>query len=150
MVWAGFTYDHKIALEVIDGNMTAVKYRDDILRDVILPFKQQHPVENFILVDDNVTSHRARIIQAYKNTTNIVTEDWPARSPDLNVTEHVWDMLQRAVRDRQPPPNNVAELTRAVQEEWNNLDQQKLRRLVRSVPRRCREVIQARGGYTHY
>nr|KAG5690334.1 hypothetical protein BaRGS_027631 [Batillaria attramentaria] len=64
MVWAGFTYDHKIALEVIDGNMTAVKYRDDILRDVILPFKQQHPVENFILVDDNATSHRARIVQA--------------------------------------------------------------------------------------
>nr|KAG5711052.1 hypothetical protein BaRGS_013786 [Batillaria attramentaria] len=59
MVWAGFTYDHKIALEVIDGNMTAVKYRDDILREVILPFKQQHPVENFILVDDNATSHRA-------------------------------------------------------------------------------------------
>nr|KAG5689122.1 hypothetical protein BaRGS_013883 [Batillaria attramentaria] len=49
MVWAGFIYDHKIVLEVIDGNMTAVKYRDDILRDVILPFKQQHPVENFIL-----------------------------------------------------------------------------------------------------
>nr|KAG5698193.1 hypothetical protein BaRGS_030556 [Batillaria attramentaria] len=75
MVWAGFTYDHKIALEAIGGNMTAVKYRDDILRDVILPFKQQHPVENFILVDDNATSHRGRIVQAYKNTTNIVTED---------------------------------------------------------------------------
>nr|KAG5689289.1 hypothetical protein BaRGS_033081 [Batillaria attramentaria]KAG5700507.1 hypothetical protein BaRGS_013994 [Batillaria attramentaria] len=49
MVWARFTYDRKIALEVIDGNMTAVKYRDDILRDVILPFKQQHPVENLVL-----------------------------------------------------------------------------------------------------
>nr|KAG5710364.1 hypothetical protein BaRGS_009080 [Batillaria attramentaria]KAG5711194.1 hypothetical protein BaRGS_004838 [Batillaria attramentaria] len=61
MVWAGFTYDRKIALEVIDGNMTVVKYRDDILCDVILPFKQQHPVENFILVDDNATSHRARL-----------------------------------------------------------------------------------------
>ena len=35
MVWAGFTYNHKIALKVIEGNMNAVKYRDEILRDVI-------------------------------------------------------------------------------------------------------------------
>ena len=42
------------------------------------------------------------------------------------------------------------ELADAVHEEWTRLDQNKLRRLVRSVPNRCREVIQARGGYTHY
>ena len=36
MVWAGFTYDYKITLEVIEGNMTAAKYRDEILCDVIL------------------------------------------------------------------------------------------------------------------
>ena len=38
VVGAGFTYDYKIALEVIEGNITAAKYRGDILRDVILPF----------------------------------------------------------------------------------------------------------------
>ena len=66
MVWAGFAHDHKIPLEFIEGNMTAAKYSDKILRDVILPFQQAHPAENFILVDDNATSHRARVVTVYK------------------------------------------------------------------------------------
>ena len=79
MVWAGFTYNHKIALKVIGGNMNAVKYRDEILRDVIMPFQQAHPEENFILVDDNATSHRARIVTAYKQVNNTITEEWPTK-----------------------------------------------------------------------
>ena len=59
-------------------------------------------------------------------------------------------MLQRDVSARQPIPNGLVEFSVAVQEKWNNLDQKKLRRLIHSVPNRFREVIQARGGYTHW
>ena len=34
VVWAGFTYDIKIALAVSEGNTPAAKYRDEILLDV--------------------------------------------------------------------------------------------------------------------
>ena len=88
MGWTGFTYDHKIALKVIEGNMNAAKYREEILRDVIVPIQEAHLAENFILLDDNTTSHRARIVTAYKQVNNITTVDWPARYPDLNVIEH--------------------------------------------------------------
>ena len=86
-----------------------------------MPFQQAHPAENFILVDDNATSHRARVVTVYKQANNIITEDWPARSLHLNVTEYAWDMLQRADNARQPAPNSLAELYVAVQQEWNNL-----------------------------
>ena len=101
-------------------------------------------------MDNIARSHRARVVTAYKQAKNIITEDRPVRSPDLNVVENALDMLQRAVDARQPAPNSQAEVSVAVQEEWNNLDQNRLRRLVRSVPNRCHEVIQAWRGYTHY
>ena len=78
------------------------------LRDVILLFQQAHPAENFLLVDDNATSHRARVVIAFKQANNIITEDWPMRSPDPNVTEHAWDVPHRAVSVGQPAPDSLA------------------------------------------
>ena len=112
-------------MTVIESKVTVAKYRDEFLRDIILPFEHAHSAENSIIVNDNATSHRARVITAYKQANNIITEDWLARSPDLNVIEHSWDMFQRVVNARQPSPNSLAELSVAVQEEWNNLDQKK-------------------------
>ena len=124
-------------LVVIEGNMTTAKYRYKILNDIILPFQHAHPTENFILVDDNATSYRTRVVTAYKQANNIITEDWPARSPDRSVIEHAWDASEGCLRAT-TSPKYLAELSVAVQEEWNNLDQNKLRRPVRKVPNRCR------------
>ena len=100
------------------------------------------PAKNFILEDDNATSYHGRIVTAYKQANSIIIEEGPARSPDVNVTEHAWDLLQRAVDARLSAPNRLAELSGAVQEEWKNLHQNEPRRLGRIVPNRCREVIQ--------
>ena len=101
-------------MTVIESKVTVAKYRDEFLRDIILPFEHAHPAENFILVDDNSTSHCARVVTAYKQANNVIIEDWPARFPDLNVTEHTWGMLRRAVNEQLPVPNGLAELSLAV------------------------------------
>ena len=51
----------------------------------IVSFQQAHPAENYILMDDDVTSHRARVVTAYKQANNVITEDWPVRFPDLHM-----------------------------------------------------------------
>lgn len=128
----------KIAVEVIEGKHDIVaKYKNEILRDVILPSKQAHPAANFILVGANAMNHRARVATAYKQTNNIIAEDWPARSPHLSVIEYAWDMLQRATTSSKQPvrcyPRRVQQLgpeqaeaagaERSKQVPWDGLSQ---------------------------
>ena len=76
--------------------------------------------------------------------------EWPARSPDLNPIEHAWDMLQTAVSPRPVQPASVQELRQALLEEWDQIPQYKIRRLINSMRRRCQAVIEARGHHTRY
>jgi transposase len=73
---------------------------------------------------------------------------WPAKRPDLNPIENVWDLLDQRVRTRAIPPRNVWELAGALVEEWGNISQQELANLVQSMRRRFTEVLNAAGGHT--
>ena len=54
------------------------------------------------------------------------------------------------ISSRQVQPATVRELREALIEEWAQLPQHKLRRLIRSMRRRCQAVINAHGHHTHY
>ncbi|GFW94952.1 uncharacterized protein TNCV_1464502 [Trichonephila clavipes] len=58
---------------------------------------------------------------------------WPARSPDLNPIENVWDALGRQVAGRNYPPTNKNTLIRVLTEEWDKLPQQLLDNVVQSL-----------------
>jgi hypothetical protein len=60
--------------------------------------------ENFLFMHDNARPHIARIVTTYLDTVEIPPLEWPARSPDMNPIEHVWDTLGRTVKKRQPLP----------------------------------------------
>jgi hypothetical protein len=48
---------------------------------------------------------------------------WPARSPDLNLIENVWNMMGRRVRAFQPPPATLVEFGEQIIAIWDNLNQ---------------------------
>ena len=94
---AGINAQEKTDLHIIDnGTLTALRYVNEILDVYVRPYAGAVG-ENFILMDDNVHAHRARITDQYLEEATIVRMEWPARSPDLNPIEHAWDMLQTAV-----------------------------------------------------
>ncbi|GFW84665.1 transposable element Tcb1 transposase [Trichonephila clavipes] len=67
--------------------------------------------------------------------------DWPAYSPYLNPIEHEWDMLGGRIAARQPPPNCLPELRRALLDEWCNIPQNQIDNLILSMPRCCKACI---------
>ncbi|GFU75581.1 carcinine transporter [Trichonephila clavipes] len=54
----------------------------------------------------------------------------------MNPIEHVWDALGRRVAGRQPPPQTLHELERALLEEWDRIPQLVINSLIDSMPQR--------------
>ena len=95
MVWGGIAHGIKSQLIIVAGSMTAVRYRDEILRPVAVPLVQQRTL---ILQQDNARPHVAQVCQDFLANNNIAPLAWPPYSPDLTPIEHMWDELDRRVR----------------------------------------------------
>lgn len=149
MVWGGICVDNRTDLVVIPGTLNANRYVDLVLGEHVVPAAFGIG-PNFVLMQDNARPHTAGTTMDFLQELRIQTMVWPALSPDLNPIEHVWDILGRRVRGRQHAPQTIQQLTQALIEEWNAIPQEDIRRLVRSMPRRCQDVIRAGGGHTRY
>ena len=101
MVWGGVSQHHRTELVVIAGNLNTVSYREDILLPHVVPFLQTHP--DITLQHDNASSNTARSVHDFLQDRNVSVSQWPAKSLDPNLIEHVWDLLDRMVRLRAIP-----------------------------------------------
>ena len=147
MVWGGIMGRRKTNLIVVQGNLKAQGYINQILQLEAVPFLQRHgPV---ILTHDNARPHVARICRQFLNRNNVNVLPWPAVSPDMNPTEHIRDYLGRKVRDR-GNVHNLRDLKNALIQEWNNIPNVVIRRYVRSMRGRLAACINSRGGHTRY
>ena len=150
-VWGCFSFDCKLDLYVLDGNLTGQKYRENVLAPRVVPHFDNHALaDRPIFMDENARPHRARIVQHILQQEAVQTIPWPAMSPDMNPIEHVWDLIGRKINQRNPKCQNIDELRTAILQEWQQFPQERLRCLVRSMTRRVTELHNKRGGYTRY
>ena len=116
LVWAGIYFDGRTDLCVMmNGSVNHLRYRDEILVPFVVPYAGAIGQE-FILMDNNETASRARIVTTYLEDQGIERMDRPAKSPDMNPIEHAWDMLQRRVSARSRQTSTRQELDDALRE----------------------------------
>ncbi len=134
MVWAGVCYGKRTQVHFIDGILNAQRYRDEILRPVVVSFIHDH---HLMLQHDNARPHVARISTQFLEAENIPVLAWPAYSLDMSPIEHVWDALDRRIRQCVPVPANIQQLRTAIEEEWTNIPQATINNLINSMQRKC-------------
>ncbi|GFU66083.1 transposable element Tcb2 transposase [Trichonephila clavipes] len=104
----------------------------------------------FLFMDDNAPCHRTVAVEQLLEREDIERMDWPARSPDLNPIEHVWDFLGRRLAARTLPPVTIRKLRLALQDEWAAMPQQLIDTLILSMGRRCETCLAVRGDHIPY
>ncbi|GFV67612.1 transposable element Tc3 transposase [Trichonephila clavipes] len=150
MVWASIMINGRKRLHVVaNGTMTGQRYIDEVLLPHV-PLFRGAVGDKFVFMDDNATCHRTLAVQDCLDSEGIQRLVWPARSPDLNPIENVWDALGRQVAGRNYPPTNKNTLIRALTEEWDKLPQQLLDNVVQSMARRVECCITPHGGHIPY
>ena len=145
MIWGGITAQHRTNVIIVEGNLTGVRYHDEIMEPVVVPFLRQHG-PHLTFQQDNARPHNARVVQQFMNENEIEVLPWPANSPDLNPIEHVWDEMERRLRRLPQQPSNLQELAGDLVNIWNDIPQNFHANVVASMRRRCTAVINAEGG----
>ncbi|GFV29694.1 transposable element Tcb2 transposase [Trichonephila clavipes] len=146
MVWVGIMINGRTRLHVVaNGTMTGQRYIDEVLLPHFRLFRGAVG-DKFVFMDDNATCHRTLAVQDCLDSEGVQRLVWPARSPDLNPIENVWDALGRQVAGRNYPPTNKNTLT----EEWDKLPQQLLDNVVQSMVRLVECCITLHGGHIPY
>ncbi|GFV18772.1 transposable element Tcb1 transposase [Trichonephila clavipes] len=129
--------------------MTGHIYWDVILEPHVHLFRGAMGAE-LLFMDDNARSPHENIEDDCLQSEDINRMDWPAYSPDLNPIEHAWDMLDRLIAARQPPPTCLPEFRRALLDQWCNILQDQIDNLILSMPRLCKACIASPERHTPY
>ena len=122
-------------LTLVEGNMNTEKYIS-VLDDNLWPVIARHFSNRLcISQEDNAPCHDSVRANLWKEENNINTLPWPAQSPDLNIIENVWKMLNIQVQQRVSEIRNAQDLKRIVSDIWSSLPLHYVRSLYASLSR---------------
>jgi DDE superfamily endonuclease len=151
MMWGCFSWWGVGPLIVVEGTLNKDAYVNLMSKHLVPHLKQvDGKCSGVVFQEDNAPCHTSGYATWWRQTHGINRMPWPAQSPDLNPIEHLWDHLDRQVRKRTPLPASLPALAAALQEEWDRIPLDVLRKLIGSMPSRVAAVIEAKGGHTPY
>ena len=147
LVWGRIMGGNKTRSIVINGNINAQTYINDVLPVEALPFIQFHGL-NVAFMHDNTRPHSSAITRHSFSTNAVNVLDWSANSPVLNPIEQVWDELGRRVRINHA--HTVNDFAAALQAKWAILPAPFIQRYVNSMHRRITACTEKNGGHMRY
>ena len=151
MIWGCMTWTGVGNITSIEGTMDSETSRDILKAELLDTYKwQELDPEEYVFQQDNDSKHSSYLLQDWFAEQEFEVMDWPAQSPDLNPIEHLWDEVERQLRNSGEKPTSREDLYKKLLAVWDKIDVETVRKLVRTMPQQVADVIKAKGGYTRW
>jgi hypothetical protein len=163
MVWCAISYCGRSSIHLFpqDEKVDQVAYRD-CLEKALLPsisdreylFPNGEP-DSWVFMQDGAGPHRAKgtvewLAEHLPANASLNDGDrWPARSPDMNPIEELWNFFQNRVVEHLPQTFEEFEEI-LVDSWWHDISQEYIQKLYDSMPRRIEMLISVDGKPTKY
>lgn len=147
MIWGAISVHGPGPLVFLEGTVNGLKYAN-IAEKTIIPYLFELMGESgkpFVFVDDNAPAHNSRVASEIFEKYDARRIYWPASSPDLNPIENLWAWMKRKLWDSDQQYKSVEDMKAAITRIWAEITPEYCRELIYSVPKRCIEVIKAKG-----
>jgi hypothetical protein len=106
---------------------------------------------------DNAPIHTCEEVLTWLEDEGIDRIEWPPNSPDLSPIEHVWRILKDRLNKNCPWLRVMGKskaayraFIQAIVTEWEDIDQDLIDNLIKSMDSRVNTVLEAKGWHTRY
>jgi hypothetical protein len=128
--------------------ITKESYSEHIVPPTI-NYVHTHPWLSF--QQDGGPGHNAEFTLEVLQANGIIPVYWPPFSLDLSPIEAIWNRMKDILQALDPEVHrNHRRLRAAVIEAWNSITDEEIRDTIHTMPQRCRDCINAHGGYTKW
>lgn len=148
MVWGAMAAAGVGNLVFIPGTMDRFGYLKILQGNLLESVRKLGLGGNFVFQHDNDPKHTAKIVKEWLLYRTPKQLHSPPQSPDLNPIEHLWEEVDRKIR--QQSITSVETLKKAIQLAWSKISSETTKNLVNSMPNRMHAVIASKGGPTKY
>jgi len=138
-------------MRTFSGNMDSELYLDILKKNMLPAARRMMPRGDWTLQHDGDPKHTSKLATNWieENVPRLIPkEDWPPNSPDLNIADNVWSILQERVHHHHP--STVEELEKKLKLEWKKLDMGIINNMVDSMEKRLLAVRKSKGGSSGY
>lgn len=96
-------------------------------------------------MQDNASCHTSRETKEFFKKQKFEPMFWPPSSSDLNPIENIWSVLKQGLWKRRSEIKNTDDTWRITQKSWYELPGELIKKINRSLPKRCERVSALQG-----